>query len=210
MTSSSSVPTDMPDFVDELRSGRRVPAARTVVRSWGFDPDLRHVGWGVIVAEVGGSEPEPLYYTAGVIRADDVKLTSIDQVAAMVRSIVKWKRMGGSGSSYLIDPCTEHVTVEGQEFYSRSKVDANDLLRLAQITGALQTHLTAALKEPDVVLPRTWKGQKQKEGMHARCMDWLQAVSGRSNMLEETADTFGAAAQHLFDALCMAKWRLYR
>lgn len=155
-----------------------------------FDPDLDTTGWAYLSADVCRGEFKPTHLTAGLIRSQG-KAKGLAATSAMIESLVLRRDL-------LCRESGMTIIVEAQEIYSGSPVDANDILRLAQITGAIQA-LTGAIP----VLPKTWKGNKQKEGMHDRARVMFPA-----DMLAWEQPIPSRLRQHAWDAVCMAIWQV--
>src|ERR1700677_2966168 len=81
------------------------------------------------------------------------------------------------GGRYAGDILRHKGMIEGQEFYRDSTADANDLIHLAQVAGAIYAKAVGSIEgDWAIVLPRNWKGNKQKPGMHARMRAYLEAT----------------------------------
>jgi hypothetical protein len=153
-----------------------------------FDPDLDSTGWAFLRAEVCRGELKPLILDAGLFMGNK-KNKGLAATSVMIRTL---------GNCLTHEHSSDFFIVEAQEVYRDGKADANDLLRLAQITGAIQA-LTGAIP----ILPKTWKGNKHKEGMHARArgifpphlLSWEEPIAPRLR-------------QHAWDAVCMALWKI--
>jgi len=72
------------------------------------------------------------------------------------------------------DDPIERVTVEGQQAYSKSRVDPNGLLKLALVSGAAMLAGTRIGCPVTLVLPRDWKGQQSKVATWRRVLRWVE------------------------------------
>ncbi len=101
------------------------------------------------------------------------------------------------------------ICVEGQQFYGteRSKGDPNDLIRLAQVAGAVLGGLLTG--RPDATysmpLPRQWKGSTPKAIHHTRLArdypHWVGPVA---------RDTPKSKQHHVWDAVGLLEWHKER
>lgn len=100
------------------------------------------------------------------------------------------------------------VCVEGQQFYGteKSKGDPQDLIRLAQVAGAVLGAL--CLRAPgryEIPLPRVWKGSTPKTIHHARLArdypQWVEPVA---------RDTPKSKQHHVWDAVGLLEWHKER
>lgn len=169
-------------------------------RIYAFDPDLRHCGWAVLDVKIQGRRVSPVTWNAGLLLATGYK--SLQQVDQMVKVISTWQPSRGD---FFQGGFSVHGVVEAQEVYQGSPADANDLLRLAQVSGAIQGRLWALSVTNTSVLPKVWKGNKGKEGMHERLATWLDTCEVKRG-LDSLTFAFGANAEHALDAVCLAKW----
>lgn len=67
---------------------------------------------------------------------------------------------------------TVTATIEGQEIYRGSKVNANDILELANRSGFFEGLIRSIWRDVDVLrpTPKTWKGQVKASVMVNRCL----------------------------------------
>jgi hypothetical protein len=164
----------MGSFVDKKRSAPPEPQRR--VRIYGYDPDTDVAGWGVLTAWIGGT---PRIESAvlciekcassrtGQGKADDASFFAARMAAS---------RLGASA----LDGAPQYVIVEGQQVYpdpdaSRQKIiaQANDLLHLALVAGAVLGVAVAKGCHTKVPLPAEWKKQRKKAPDHKRSGDIL-------------------------------------
>lgn len=207
----------MNDFIDKLRTAP--PAAMRkpyYIKTWGFDPDMRHCGWAVLLTEITpGQAARPVYWNAGLIVARNLKLLGDKQVENMIAEIEQFSPIAtsltnGQGQYHLGKPLVHRLVIESQEFYSGSNVDVNDLIHLAQVAGALYGRIHSRVEgTPELIRPRTWKGNKQKQGMHARARRFLEST-GQDRGFTSLEQVLKKDAQHAMDALCMAVWLMGR
>ncbi len=100
-----------------------------------------------------------------------------------------------------------YLCVEGQQIYrsEKSKGDPNDMIRVAQVAGAVLGMLMAdPLLTPtayEVPLPRTWKGATPKAIHHERLKrdypQWIEPVA---------AETTKHKQHHVWDAVGLLEW----
>lgn len=157
-------------MIDRLRAS---PPVQKVVTVFGFDPDLDTTGWacltGTIERPARGRAPVSTLHL-GLIETK-VSGTDIQKAAGMIAALARW-------SAPNADAGPHGVFVEAQQVYPTKDEDmgkriakANDLLRLAQITGAVQALANrVSIETVTAVLPATWKGQQNKDSTLA----WLQ------------------------------------
>ncbi len=157
----------MPSLVDKLRKD---PPRDVVIHVFALDPGLDLVGWAHLMAIGTAPLVSPLAFTnvtMGLLRCAGHKgIKPMEQVQQTIEGIER--ALGSYISS------SEVVAVEGQQLYykdeeTREEVVAkgNDLLRLAQVTGAVQA-LAVGHRRPHVLsyLPAAWKQQRRKLPMH--------------------------------------------
>lgn len=168
----------MSSFVDRLRSTATTSREICV---HGFDPDGDTTGWARLQSTLETPARGPARVTGvmiGIVEPSSGRRRDLDQAEAMVRAVYDHRsRLGGCA-------LPTHVFVEAQQVYPTPDEDprkrvakANDLLRLAQVTGAVQAiaHAEGACFVR-ALLPATWKGQQQKDVTIATCMQRLQGV----------------------------------
>lgn len=208
----------MASLVDAIRSE---PPTEHTVQVWGFDPDLDTVGWACIDARY--TVP-----TTGRCVIDSVSLglirhaapkgsTSIQKVNGMVQTLSEWL----SHCLAMLTPCDlerTHAYVEAQQVYAnpndtRQKVtaQANDLLRLAQLTGAIQALAHRHARHVSSILPAEWKHQAKKEAMHAAAIKRVGSMpadiyhkQGSTCTQLQGIDGLPKIMGHAMDALCLA------
>lgn len=208
----------MASLVDAIRSE---PPTEHTVQVWGFDPDLDTVGWACIdarytVPPTGCPELGTVYI--GLIRHDAMKrATSIQKVNGMAETLATYANtiFCRFRPSYMEDT---HVYVEAQQVYanpddSRQKVVAqsNDLLRLAQLTGAIQALAHGHARHVSSILPAEWKHQAKKEAMHAAAIkrvgtraSYVYPNQREAAPLRPGIGDLPKIMGHAMDALCLA------
>ncbi len=171
-----------------------------------------HEAWAIIVE---GSPEKP-------------KLQDVQFADAMVTAVLSaFDRMESLG----IAPAEKVLTtVEGQQVYARPEdprqklvAMGNDLLRLGQITGAVQARTRLAPFDGSrVYLPPEWKGQAPKTTMHADTAARLGSIPARLLVIRRggkvTERTMKAtdladlppAMGHALDGVCLAEFGLDR
>lgn len=202
----------MTSFLDKIRNPSTQARKPYYLKTWGFDPDMRHTGWACLLTLINpGCAAKPVYWNAGIIQATDLKLKREEQVENMIGAINVWSPPQntvdqGYGRTHLKLPLQHQIMVESQEFYRDSHVDVNDLIHLAQVAGALYARVQGRLDgDASLVVPKKWKQNKQKEGMHARVKLYLQGT-GQQSGFSNLEQLLRGNAQHAMDALCMAAW----
>jgi hypothetical protein len=191
-------------YLAKLRTDPQLASPPTKqARIYAFDPDLRHCGWAVLDVKITGRRVQPVTWNAGLLVATGYK--SLQQVDQMVKVISAWQP---TRVNFFQGNFSVQGIVEAQEIYRGSPADANDLLRLAQVSGALQCRLWELQIGNISVLPKVWKGNKGKEGMHERLGTWLDTCEVKRG-LDSLTFAFGANAEHALDAVCLAKWLAY-
>lgn len=177
-------------YIDKLRSGSVVKSKVRSLYIAAFDPDLNTTGVATIRGTISNGT-----YTHEAHTLEEIKYTDKSSYSSAKRT---WM-MAEAISRYAL--ATHHgyqgyLVIEAQEVYRDGKADANDLLRLAQITGQLQMKFaTRPGCEPETVLPKIWKQNKKKEGMHIRALEQIK-VTGEGH------------STHTLDALCLALWKM--
>jgi Holliday junction resolvasome RuvABC endonuclease subunit len=152
-----------------------------------FDPDTGTTGWAILTISMRSGQWFPRTLATGSI-AHKKRSTGAARVQHMIDAIDQYAHDYPEAPDYDI--------VEGQEFYSGSEVDANDLIHLAQVAGALRLVCCGPSgKAISMPTPREWKGTKRKEGMHVRAQRRLGAL------IKPGTDS------HTMDAVCMCLWK---
>lgn len=218
-----------PSFLDTIRKS---PPVTETICSIGFDPDLHTAGIGIILATL--SKPAvapPVFHQAWAIIVEGVsekeKLQDVQFADSMVSEVVQafeFLPMLGIEAQKVI------TTIEGQRVYPRPtdtlpKVIGmgNDLIRLAQISGAVQS-LTRRppFDGSRVYLPEEWKGQAPKPTMHADLAARLGPIPAALIILKpggkvteralKASDfvTLPKAMGHALDGVCLAEFGLDR
>jgi hypothetical protein len=154
-----------------------------------FDPDTGTTGWALLTIAMRSGQWFPRTLVTGSIAHDKKRATGSDRVQRMIDAI-------GAFAHDNNNTLPDYDIIEGQEFYSGSEVDANDLIHLAQVAGALRLACAGqCAKSVSMPTPREWKGTKGKDGMHARARQRLGAL------VKPGAD------KHVMDAVCMCIWK---
>ncbi len=174
-------------MIDRLRSTKPTITDEVVL---GFDPDLDTTGWALIVASIhrpATGFPPIQEIHLGLIESGPAAkgLIDLEKTEVMVWATSLWPPhnmpVSAVATKNVHNPshglARHHCFVEAQRIYpnkdetQKERVGkGNDLIHLAQVTGALQAlghRLGYGVK---AVLPQTWKGQQKKESTVA----WLQ------------------------------------
>jgi hypothetical protein len=162
-------------FVDKMR---RTPTTTRPLTVHGFDPDGDTTGWARISATIekpAAGPPRVAEVHLGLIEPPSGRHRDLEQAEAMVRAVFEHQ--------CVIDGVDPHVFVEAQRVYPEEDEEpqtriakANDLLRLAQVTGAVQALAHAQSAFVRAVLPQTWKGNQRKEHTIASCQQRLTGI----------------------------------
>ncbi len=154
----------MSSLLDRLRTS---PTTTHRVRFIGIDPDLHDTGWAAVLAEWTTPRTAATKYTdlTGGLLSVKASLRGLDAANASSKAVARllWQ-------DAFLDNIPTVIVAEGQQVYPKIDVDraeiigkANDLLMLAQVTGAALGAAEVRGLLASAVLPRTWKGQKDKE-----------------------------------------------
>jgi hypothetical protein len=194
----------------------------------GVDPDADTTGWAFVHASVSTHSP-PVVFRAflGLIIPEKRGLADLQQAQAMVEAVTDF------WPPNQVDP--RAVFVESQRVYPTPDEEpqtrvakANDLLRLAQVTGAVQAWAQLSYNHrksvnPKVIIeavaPATWKGQQRKEHTEAELVKRLDSVPVHASYVHRgqptELDLYGhdlgnlpASCGHAIDALGIALWGL--
>jgi hypothetical protein len=159
-------------FLTEIRE---TPQVTETICSIGFDPDLHTCGLGIIVAEITKPtvrQPTFKEVWAVIIEGQDGKYDDMQFAESMVAEVMATFE---SIPHWGIAPAQKVLTtIVGQRNYprpddTRAKMIAvaNDLARLAQVSGAVQGRTKLAPYDGSRVYePEQWKGQAPKPTMH--------------------------------------------
>lgn len=210
----------MSSFVDKFRSTPRT--TRTVV-VFGGDPDMDTTGFAAISAEItipATAKPRVLGACIGLIVPARGHLRELEQADEMVRAIMTF-------SDPHLNACAFHAAfIEAQQVYPNPDEDprlkvakANDLLRCAQVTGALQAWAVGqGIPVVRSLLPATWKGQTDKNvtlaEMQARMPDATVSVQAEyrgkpiQSIMGRDLNLLPAKLNHAIDALGIATYGL--
>jgi hypothetical protein len=196
----------MGSVFDHIAKTTKKERALTVI---GVDPDLHSSG--VAIVNVVWSEPPiaPMRIVSAWAKLVEIptRLIGVAAADAMVNALAEdpFARAVHDGQVLLI--------AEGQQVYpdedmKRSELiaKANDLLRLAQVTGGAQAIATGRGWHQRSVLPSTWKQQKgkdvhQKVHIPDRFAGVPVTIGGHY-----TFDNYPARFNHAIDALGLAQW----
>ncbi len=202
----------MKSMIDRLRS---TATTRTVMTVFGFDPDLDTTGWacmtGTVTVPPTGRTPITSVHF-GMIETR-VAGTDIQKAAAMIKALCDWHAPS-------VEAGPHGVFVEAQQVYPTKDEDmgkriakANDLLRLAQITGAVQALAgRAGITHVHAVLPAAWKGQQHKDSTVAMLQERLPGAviamhhSNKPHQVVDASalDRLPARMGHALDAVGVA------
>lgn len=152
----------------------------------------------------------------GLLRTKPRGANHMDQAADMVAAVAEHLR-GFMISANLVAVEAQQVYPDPNETKEETVAKANDLMRLAQITGCIQG-LAHTLNVNQVVayLPAAWKGQKKKHVQHAEffqqlgkvpaIMDDIDLGRGRTSKSVAVLDpsVLPKMMHHAFDSVCMA------
>jgi hypothetical protein len=142
---------------------------------WGVDPDLWTLGWARVEASFTRPSTAPATIEQvwlGVWSPEGKGVGDIEQANAMIGSLANpkapWARDEAPRNR-------DHVAAEAQRIYPNRNAKptevvakANDLLRLAQISGAFQGMFAAdGYARTRSFKPDYWKHNAKKEAMHA-------------------------------------------
>lgn len=166
----------------------------------GVDPDLHSTA----IALVGGSAAYPRLHHTWILRVSPALLG--DRAVAEMSQKLAVFMQGGLGDEVRIG------VVEGQQSYPGSKIDPQDLVRLAQVAGAAQQMLYRCAQTVLMPLPRVWKGQVPKKVHQPRIyrrMGWDFERRTNYAVPKIPGDTTKAGDwKHLGDAVGLALWGL--
>ncbi len=184
----------MTSLVDRMR---KEPPTCSSIAVFGFDPDLDTTGWALVLGAIyrPAQGLAPIAHVHLGVIEHSVKGTDMEKAAAMVQAVAQW-------DSPTLDEEQVAVFVEAQQVYPdpdqspQERVGkANDLLRLAQITGAVQ-HMGCVGKIPTVraVLPHVWKGNVKKHVTVSVLQERMPDVSFVLHHTKKPQQTLTAAA----------------
>jgi hypothetical protein len=196
---------------------------------WAVDPDLWTLGWARIEASFTRPSTAPATIERvwlGVWSPQSKGAGDIEQANTMIGSLANPEAPWARNAPYRHD----HVAAEAQRIYPKRDekptavvAKANDLLRLAQISGAFQGMFAAeGFARTRSFKPDYWKHNAKKEAMHAAAIKRIDdgAWGGVSCPIDLWAGTEPAAQTTLaavykgmtkaagrldaFDAVCLA------
>lgn len=214
-------------LVDHLR--QHPPANHRLVM-WGVDPDLRTLGWARIQTAFTKPSTAPAaieHLWLGVWAPPTTHKDDIDQTNAMIGSFKRrssgvqeqtpwWEGHERSGIPQFVTAEAQRVYPDRNERPGTVVAKANDLLRLAQISGAFQGMFADAdYARCRSFKPDVWKHNAKKEAMHTAVIQrvgegpvhvWMGTDVTTYGSLSEVHKKLTKAAGRLdvFDALCLA------
>ena len=208
----------MPSLVERMREA---PPVTQRARIFGFDPDIRTLGWAFIdITHQAGIASRPLIEgvaQCGLIDASIKHMKDFEQAAVMAEAAVKHL------SEYIGAGIPEYVVLEGQQIYPdpdmpRGEIvaKANDMIALMHVSGTLNGFWRT---RPGVAVhtfkPAEWKGQRKKDVMHLDLARQYKDIPLRFSISNRTGEdrisdlTIGQSgnlpkfAGDALDALCM-------
>lgn len=163
----------------------------------GIDPDTKNTGIAIVSCD---AVPEVIYFATVKVKAS---LPVETRILHLSRAIAMQLRDLPYGIP------VEHIVVEGQRVYPRSKVRPQDLIHLAQVAGLAAAHAQQAYPLATLCIPepRVWKGTVEKGAMQRRILkrvgltDSLEGVDGVEKMTKTQRG-------HVVDAIGLALWGL--
>src|SRR5579872_885979 len=97
------------------------------------------------------------------------------------------------------------VWIEGQIIYPRSKVDPNDIVKLAQDAGRWAGRYDSVAVDTHFVLPAAWKGQVPKDIHHARV--WAKLSTEEQEIVSRACRGMAVSKRHnVLDAVGLGVW----
>lgn len=160
----------MKSMIDRLRA---TPPSKQVVTVFGFDPDLDTTGWACLTGTIEHPARGRAAVTSVHLGLIETKVsgTDIQKAAEMIAALCLWSAPNPEAGPHGVFVEAQQVYPTKDEDMAKRIAKANDLLRLAQITGAVQAlGCRVGIKTVTAVLPATWKGQQNKDSTVA----WLQ------------------------------------
>lgn len=95
--------------------------------------------------------------------------------------------------------------VESQVIYPRSKVDPNDIVKLAQDAGRWAGRYDACAVDVHFVEPSTWKGQQPKETHHPKI--WAALTADEQEVVGLSLKGIAPKKRHnVMDAIGIGLW----
>jgi len=215
-----------------LEAMRTAVGPRETICSIGFDPDLHTSGIGILIGSLTRppvAEPTFVEVWAIMIYGREGSLQDVQFADSMVTEVLAF--FDGLPNMSLAPSEKVITTVEGQRIYPKPNDTrqalvgkANDLMRLGQVSGAVQGRTRSAPYDGSrVYLPEEWKGQAPKATMHQDTAKRLGDIparligvkpggkvtvdrSLRAMDLGNVPKAFG----HALDAVCLAEFGLDR
>lgn len=173
----------MTSFVDRMRETPAAPPR--IVRVVGFDPDIDVAGWAQVSFMLVPNLPPKIGSVQLCMRSfQHHKCKGLARTVAAAKDLCE----GGGGDIF---GNADYAIVESQQLWSDPNMDraemfakADDLLRIAHISGVVHALGTVAGIKVVAALPQTWKGQRKKEVDRARSMKLLGASNVRPSLFE--------------------------
>lgn len=217
-----------------LTTIRETPTQTETICSIGFDPDLHTCGLGIIVGEtIKPVVRDPTYKEVWAIIIEGAsEKNAYDDMQFAESMVAEVMTTFDSLPTWGIAPAQKVLTtIEGQRVFprpddTRAKLVgiSNDLLRLGQVSGAVQGRTKMAPFDGSRVYePSQWKGQAPKPTMHADTAKRLGDIPARFIVIkpggERKVDRAMRAGDlvnlpkgmnHALDAVCLAEFGLDR
>ena len=193
-----------------LEKLRTSPTTTHRCRFIGIDPDLHNTGWASILAEWTVPRTAKTVYAdlQGGLLPVPSALRGLQAALASVRALVE------HGTPQWLVSFQTVMVVEGQQVYPdgdapRSEIigKANDLLMLAQVTGGAMAFGVTRGFQVQAVLPRTWKGQKDKSAHQGHILAQLFGLGlGDARLDGHLVTRLPPKYNHAMDAVGIALW----
>ena len=204
----------MNSFLDKLRAPGYVQVQEEV-EVLGFDPDHNHCGLACVRGKVDRTAHGFVVDSmiVAVIQPEQRRLRGLDQTHIMVETLHKYRVPTWNGRAFAF--------IESQQVYPREDEErhvtiakANDLLRLAHVSGGFHLKMLTEGRNCHVMLPAEWKGQRPKEVMHQEVKEkyprtpsftyaWERTL-GWTTSSRKLTELTEAKWGHAMDALCLA------
>ena len=182
--------------------------------SLGLDPDTTHVGFGILASNVG----EALFdlhhpVLAGLIDVCDDKAAVEDRIQSL--ALIVPQVFASLATKFQ----PNIIVIESQRYRTHSKVDAQDLIMLAQAAGICMAAARCVWPRAGMFTPEPadWKGSIPKEVFTRRLISRMKLGQGPT-IRRRCAITYNGAEiserlpaskhTHAIDALGLARWGL--
>ena len=227
-------------MIDRLRTTKPSVTNAVVL---GFDPDLDTTGWCLIIASIHKpalGHPPIQEVHIGLIESGPAAkgLIDLEKTEVMVWATTMWPPENLMVGAYSMSArsaatqnvhkdsmgalATHHCFVEAQRIYPnkdetpKERVGkGNDLIHLAQVTGALQAAGHRLGYGVQAVLPQTWKGQGSKGSTVALLQERFASVpihvhvaTGYMDVTAAKLDRLPGKMGHALDAAGIALYGL--